>query len=274
MGWGDEILVTGEARRAQMRDPRYKVTGVSRKVRVLDRRERPRWHALWQGNPRMVMPHESGDFIHIKNAAFCRPYVDWELMKLDFAKVHPGHKFTTKAVRDIRLPWRFTKHKCERGELYLDIQSPQGYVVIEPHIKNDKSPNRQWGWENWQAVVDALSIDWVQINPPSSELLRGVRHLPAPTFLEACRLLGGAVAFVGPEGGLYHAAAALGVKAVAIFGGFVSPANQGYDDMINIFEPMGGESPCGQRIPCEHCDRAFARISVDQVVESVKEVLG
>ena len=94
---------------------------------------------------------------------------------------------------------------------------------------------------------------------------------PANTFLKACRRLNGARLYVGPEGGLYHAATALGIPAVAIFGGFVSPANQGYDHQTNLYEPDG--SPCGMRVKCDHCTRALALITPEAVIGHVRRAI-
>lgn len=268
MGWGDEILASGEARHAQKQDPQH------RRVQILDRNDRPRWHVLWERNPRIARPEERGDFIRIYHAAFHRPYIDWDRMRREFAEIHPGRKFRTKNIRDRRLPWRFTGAKCRRGELPGITRLPKGdYVVVEPHHKSIQV-NRDWGWAKWQAVVDALpEIDWVQINPRKTPILKGVRHIPAATFPEACTLLSGARAYVGLEGGLYHAASALGLKGVGLFGGYISPANQGYDDFVNLYEPMGGESPCGQRVACPHCQEAMRRISPERMIEGIRSIL-
>ena len=273
MGCGDEILVTGEARALQEADPER------RRVLVVDRHNRPRWHVLWEGNPRIAPPgsERNGErLLRLENAAWTRPYIDWHRMNVEFAAVHPGREFTTKKIRDPRLPWRFTNHKAKRGELYLERCEKRGYIVIEPLYKIGVSPNREWGFERYQAVVDALPrLDWVQLNPNGTRILRGARHLPADHFVKACWLLSGAALYVGPEGGLYHAAAALGVPAVAIFGGFVSPANQGYDDpdYVNLYEPMDGASPCGQRVPCPHCKEAMAKITPERVIDGIKRLL-
>ena len=269
MGQGDEILATGEARKLYRSDPRH------RPVAILDRNGKPRWHGLWQGNPCVATPGAvaaGADVQRITNGPGCRPYIDYARMAREFAAVHPSRPFRTK-IRDARLPYRFTKHRCARGELrFFERLPPGGYVVIEPHTKPSQV-NRDWGWARWQAVVSAVKADWIQINPQGVRILAGVRHRPAASFEAACRLLLGAALYVGPEGGLYHAAAALGVPAVAIFGGWVSPANQGYDDMINLYEPMEGESPCGQRVPCAHCRDALGRISPETVVAYVKQAL-
>jgi FkbM family methyltransferase len=51
----------------------------------------------------------------------------------------------------------------------------------------------------------------------------------------AAGVLSGASLLISPEGGLHHAAAALGVRAVVIFGGFISPATTGYALHTNLF---------------------------------------
>ena len=102
MGWGDEIMATGQARVMQESDPR--------KVAVADAAGRVRWHPAWQGNPRIATPREAGhgDVQRLTNGPGCRPYVDYGRMRRDFAQAFPGRPFTTK-VLDARLPWRFTE---------------------------------------------------------------------------------------------------------------------------------------------------------------------
>ncbi len=264
MGWGDEILVTGEARKLYERDRK------KRRIKVYGRGNVARWSPIWQNNPIILQPHENERHLRLVNGPGHRPYVDYDRMRAEYELICPGRPFTTKK-KDPRLPYRFTDHRCTRGELHFVKPGKPEYVVIEPHNKL-VNPNRDWGWQRWQDVVDALpDIPWVQINPTGMKILRGVRHIPAPSFMDACRRLAGAMLYVGPEGGLYHAAAALGVRSVAIFGGFVSPANQGYDDCINLYVQEG--SPCGQRVPCQHCHEALKQIKTETVVASVKQLM-
>lgn len=289
MGMGDEILVTGEARRLQ------EERGPERQVLVTDHAGNPRWHPLWACNPRICEPefirHVPGQkggrnlyrrphkpVIELSNSSGNRPYVDWQRMRQDFARACPGQAFTTKPQKLLKLlgperikevPWRFTRYPVRKGELFIERLAQHGHAIIEPFNK-PASPNRDWGWQRYQAVVDATpGIRWLQINRTGSRILRRVRHEPADTFIAACRTLSGAAFYLGPEGGLYHAAVALGVPAIAIFGGYI-PASQGYDDAVNFYEDMGGESPCGQRMSCEHCERAMDLITVERVVEAVK----
>ena len=143
-----------------------------------------------------------------------------------------------------------------------------GYVIVEPNCKAAASPNKQWGWDRWQALVDASpSIPWAQLGPPGTRLLDGVRHIETPDIRSAAAVLHYAAAYVGPEGGLHHLAAAMGPPAVVLFGGFISPAQTGYAWHRNLF--TGGE-PCGNMLPCAHCAGAMARITVPAVLEALR----
>lgn len=269
MGMGDEVLVTGEVRALQ---ERFQDT---RPVQIQDFRGRARWHVMWTNNPRIAKPGAPHGRV-LRNGARCRFYLDYARMRREWMKNFPAEPYDVR-VKHHLAPWRFTRHKCKPGELYFPRMAPRcgKYIVIEPHNKTQVAPNRQWGWRRYEAVVRAIDADWLQINPRHYPVLEGVRSEPCATFVEACYILSGASLYVGPEGGLYHAAAALGVPAVAIFGGYVSPQNQGYDDpnYTNIYEPMGGASPCGQRVPCSHCQEAFRLITPDRVIAAIEEQL-
>ena len=263
MGFGDEIMAAAEAQRMR---------GAGKRVEILDRNGKRRWHALWEGSD-IARPGEAGDFTSLVNGPGCRPYVDYVRMAFDFAKVHPARPFTTK-VRNVRLPWRYTDWRCVEGRLpSVPRRQPGGYVVVEPHVKGDAQHNKRWKWQRWQALLDARpDFDWVQVGPRGTRLLHGARHMMTANFESACTVLSGAAAAVLPEGGLHHAAAALGVPAVVIFGGMTSPENTGYECHTNLFD-QNGASPCGQRVPCGHCDRAMATIKPETVARHLEAVL-
>ncbi len=248
MGWGDEIMVTGEARRLRKRDPRP--------VAVRGKRAGVRWHPIWDGNPRLATPDDVAagrDVQWLDNGPGLRPYVD-------YPRCTPER-------------WAYTDWRCTPGEVFVPRLTRQDYVVIEPLIKAKASPNKRWGWERWQALVRLLpELDWVQLGPLGTRLLAGVRHVVTTDFVAACTALSGASAAVLPEGGLHHAAAALGVPAVTIFGGMTSPANTGYDGHINLFVD-DGRSPCGMRVECGHCAAAMASITPELVAEHLEELL-
>ena len=249
MGYGDELIVSGLARQAQRRD--------ARRVRVLDGRGRARWNAIWRGNPRFAAPGDSGPVQTLASAPGQRPYI----------------------VRETAERWVWREFVCPVGEIYLDAaervfgRAGRGRVVIEPALKPGASPNKQWGARRWVALTDALvrrGVEVVQLGPPGIPLVRGARLIETRDFRAACAVLAQARLAILPEGGLHHAAAALGTPAIVLFGGFVSPRQTGYAHQHNLF--TGGE-PCGMRRACAHCMQAMARIEVEQVLGEALQLL-
>jgi ADP-heptose:LPS heptosyltransferase len=93
--------------------------------------------------------------------------------------------------------------------------------------------------------------------------------LKAPDFRHALAVMERAALYIGPEGGLHHGAAAVGTKAVVLFGAWIPPQVTGYDSHINI---ATGKA-CGSLKACPHCAEAMASISVDQVFEAARSQL-
>jgi ADP-heptose:LPS heptosyltransferase len=154
----------------------------------------------------------------------------------------------------------------------------QEYIFIEPHIKGQYSArNKDWGFENYQRLVNETDVgDMIWMQPDYGlPKLEGVSHVGTRDFLHGCGYLAGAVAYVGPEGGLHHAAAALDIPGIVIFGGYISPQVSGYESHDNLFVydeayPLG----CGAQYDCDHCRESMSQILVEDVRELVEEVAG
>ena len=67
MGLGDELIVTGLARRMQRRN--------ALPIRVLDQRGRPRWSPVWENNPRFAALGYRGKVQTLVNAPGQRDYI-------------------------------------------------------------------------------------------------------------------------------------------------------------------------------------------------------
>lgn len=249
MGWGDEIMVTGMARRLQERNPLQ--------VRVVDKRGRPRWSAIWAGNPRLAPPDFAGPVQLLCNGPGRRPYVERE--------------------SDERWVWR--DWICPVGEIHFSARERAfaarhaGRVIIEPQLKPGASPNKDWGARRWAELAQRLLRDQLPVarfGGLGDALLPGVEVIPSGNFREACAVLAQARLALLPEGGLHHAAAALGTPSVVIFGGFISPRQTGYPHQVNLFT---GGKPCGMRRRCAHCLQAMQRISVDEVAAQARMLL-
>lgn len=245
-------MATSAARRAQMADPR--------KVRILDRKGNPRWNDMWEGNPRIAKPSEPGDFQEIVNGSGARPY-------MDYAKTTPA-----------RFVYR-EDFRAEPGEIYLTEAEKAlgrrvaGAVVLEPTIKARASPNKDWGHSNWHRLAKSLrDLELVQLGPPGTWIAaRNVRHVVTATPREAAGALSGARAAVLHEGFLHHAAAALGVRAVVIRGGFIGPRVTGYEGQIDFFD--GDGLGCGMRVACPHCRTAMDAITPEAVASALRSLL-
>lgn len=249
MGWGDEIIVTGMARRLQENNPL--------RVRVLDKRGRARWHAIWDGNPRLAPPDLNTEVQTLTNGPGRRPYI----------------------ARETERCWVWRDWICPVGEIYLSEcerafgANHAGRVILEPNVKPKASPNKDWGWARWAEVSRQLLKQGhavTQLGAAGSPRLPGVEFIPTDSFREACAVLAVSRLAILPEGGLHHAAAALGTAAIVIFGGYISPQQTGYAHQVSLFT---GGTPCGKRIRCPHCVEAMNRIRVAEVMEHALTLL-
>ena len=244
---------------------------VGGRVAILDKNRNPRWSEVWENNPDIATIDQwrrDQAMGHIVNGPGCRPYITaWQrgpdMLKCVFsfwrARDHRGRIFLSSA---------------EEGAGRAAVSKHGGFVVIEPNLARISNPNKQWPRERYQALVDELrDVEFVQLGPAGTELLHGVMHIETPTFRAACAVLSAAAAYVGPEGGLHHAAAALGVRAVVIFGGHTDPLTTGYPEHINL-RGKQNRPACGNWKPCAHCAEAMDSISVSDVSDALHSILG
>ena len=249
MGIGDEIMCTGHVREMFARD--------QRKVR-LDYGKRI-WSEIFENNHKIAGLDEVGDFqVYRARVNGLRPYA--------------SVKTTTQWT------WR-DDYKPPVGEIFFEryeirwAERLQPNIVIEPNTKKLASPNKDWGWERWQELVRLINqggLGATQLGPMGTKRISGAEFIETRTFRHAAAALARAKAAVLPEGGLHHAAAAVGVRSVVIYGGYISPQQTGYDMHVNLFT---GGAPCGWRTKCRHCVDAMAKIEPAEVFEKLKALL-
>jgi hypothetical protein len=132
-------------------------------------------------------------------------------------------------------------------------------------------PNKEWGPERFQAVVDVLrgSFEFVQLGSERDPRLEGAVDMRGGTTLrQAASVIASSVTFVGLVGFLMHLARAVERRSVIIYGGREAPWQSGYSGNINLT----GDVPCA---PCwylskcvlEH--RCMTEITVESVVEGI-----
>jgi ADP-heptose:LPS heptosyltransferase len=227
------------------------------RVQVHDINGRARWNELWEHNPIMARPGSQSNIQVLVNGPGARPYIAGKTSER----------------------WTWKQWDIRPGEVHLTEQEKRwarkypNRIIIEPNIKINASPNKDWGWLRWIAFAheaQKAGVKVTQIGPSH------VRRLPRAEFIQtagirqAAALMSMARAAVLTEGALHHLAAAFNIPAVVIFGGYISPDITGYEMHHNIF--TGGVA-CGSRMPCDHCARAMSEITVGNVLVQLMALL-
>lgn len=255
MGYGDDIIATGLARGSASRGKRA-AFGDGRKIIW-----GPWSEEIFKYNPHIARPGTER-----KN-------------DIEWIAHYKGNRLYNKSGGD-RWIWNY-EFKPVPGELFFSQdevefrnQQDAGFVLIEPNVPWQKScaPNKDWGHDKYQAVADSLIAQGERVVQFShgTKRLNGVETINTQkSFRHALAALSRAKYSVLPEGGLHHGAAALGIPAVVLFGGFIPPQVTGYDIHVNL---TGGEEACGSLKECQHCRRAMSKISVEEVLKATERL--
>lgn len=248
MGVGDNIMATGMAKGAAARGKRI-AFGSGKAIEWDHHSEQ-----VFKNNPNIApLGSEGADDLEWIN--FCR-----------------GHRIYNTQGKD-RWIWNY-KFKAIPGEFYFTPQELEqadkhgnGFVIIEPNVPRWKqvAPNKDWGRANYWRISKRLKrrgYDVRQFYYNGSWQSDHCQQIKTQTFRQAAAILRNAKLYIGPEGGMHHAAAALGIPAVVVFGGFIPPAVTGYDFHTNL---TGGAKACGSFTRCPHCIQAMERIGVHDV---------
>jgi hypothetical protein len=241
MGLGDWLMASGDAKEANER------TG--KKVKLGDGSRMFTDIQVFSNNPRMALKLDT-DVVWVNNYPGSRPYL----------------KGTNKG----KLLFN-DDYKPRVGEIYFsheeqkDIDKIDGnYIVVEPNVKRVYAHTVNKAWHGWEELLKH-DLPWLQLGDVSVD--RYTNWKETATFRDALKVLSKAKLFVGTDGGLHHAAAALGIPSVVIWTGFTSPRHLGYDTHRNIHD---GSEPCGTYDSvCQHCLLKSKAISVEQVLDAV-----
>jgi hypothetical protein len=241
MGLGDWLMASGDAKEANER------TG--KKVKIGDGSRMFTDIQVFSNNPRMAFKYDT-DVVWVNNYPNSRPYL----------------KGTNKG----KLLFN-DDYKPRVGEIYFsheeqkDIDKIDGdYIIVEPNVKKTFIHTVNKAWHGWEELLKH-DLPWIQLGDVTAD--KKTKWVETPTFRDALAILSKAKLFVGTDGGLHHAAAALGIPSVVIWTGFTSPRHLGYDTHRNIHD---GSEPCGTYDSvCQHCLLKSKAISVEQVLDAV-----
>lgn len=242
MGLGDFLMATAEVKAAHAaRGGHVLVVGANNRIQ---------WSEVFENNPKITRDPRSAS-CRVINGPGCRPYIlgrtptNWTWRRN--REQQPGEIFLTASEKAFAEPFR-------------------GKVLVEPNVKANGHANKAWPFDRWQTLVGEIGEPLVQCGGLSTRWLNGVQRVETVSFRLACAVLSVSRAFVGTEGALHHAAAALGVPAVVLFSEFISEDVTGYASQVSIRH--AGE-PCGSRTPCAGCAASMAAITVDEVRDAL-----
>jgi ADP-heptose:LPS heptosyltransferase len=257
VGFGDNLLGSGMARCAAERGRRVAL-GDGRRI-IWDGHS----NQIFKRNPNLAPPGSEG-----------AADLEW----IDFYK---GHRLYNSHAQG-RWIWNYEFRSMpgeilfsEEEEADADRLAKPGFILIEPIVPQMKSvaPNKQWPVARYNSVAGALRKSGHEVRQfqyPGSSLLPDVAGIKTKSFRAALAVLRNASLYIGPEGGLHHGAAAVGIPGVVLFGGFIPPQVTGYPTHTNL---TGGAEACGSLKRCRHCLKAMEAITVEEVVSAAEQHL-
>lgn len=159
---------------------------------------------------------------------------------------------------------------------YRDL--PQDFAIIKPTGRTDWTPNKEWGVENYQAVVNGLpQIPWIQVGENKDECLHNVLDLRGKTSVRELFYLIKRARFVLAVEGLYnHAASAFGTPSFVVFSGIHLPEIACYANTRAIVRvPQTACAPCMLPTPCPVPGKpCTGDIRPEAVIQRIQAFLG
>ena len=272
MGLGDDIMITGIAKKEKLKHP-------NKQIIIGNLEEKKAYHSIvYDNNPNItnINKIDKSTPIHFINYhPYNRPYIDYVNSRkdnwkwnMDFSPT-PGELFfsekekieSSKIVENAILFWNKNNSKKFKGIIFFENTSTK----LKSNQFAIKHLNKSWNEKKWLKLINLLKDEYllIQSNHGESKKLQGVFYANDKFgFRTACSILEKCDLYLGPEGGFSHAAAALKKRAVVYFGGWIHPKVTGYKFHENIYFNHS-ESPCGaMTYKCKHCKLASDSIDV------------
>lgn len=249
MGLGDQLIAAGRARKLHQE--------TKLPVLIVGRHAVRYWSDLWNGVPYIINRPAGRRYSTLIDGSGVRAYI----------AAKTAERWTWRPFGPTPAEIVFTPAELAFAEPY------RGMVMVEPNVKAIGHANKSWLWDRWQEVVRTVWPEtlFLQCIPHGQQqVLHGVSWVVTPTFRHACAVLSVCRAFVGTEGGLMHAAAAVGTPAVILWSEFISPDITGYAMHRNI---RHAGKACGMRSDCPGCRASMEAITVEEVVQNLQEIL-
>lgn len=159
---------------------------------------------------------------------------------LDVQDVRPDCMIDPELVASFRASWQ---------------SLPRPHIIVQRRASR-WTPNKNWPMEYWVELIKRLSLKGtvIEIGVKDSTpevVLENYVDLRGQQLKEFVAVIAAGDILVGPPSGPSHVAAAAGIPAVIIIGGYELPKNSAYSDSVGLHTPVAC-SPCWLREPCPY----------------------
>lgn len=298
MGFGDDIMATAYAKAAveQARSEGSPQEDEITKVVFGDpetfhdpktNRLNVHWSEVFATNPYILQQGEVAQGVMcMSDYPGHRLYIDY-----DKCRYEPDPKDTNKGTitqfyfrRDFSAPTGelyFNPKEKEQALAFRSSVGGKGFILLEPRVKGQFSgKNKAWSSANWIKLVEALEGCGLPLVQPVNPTMGGIAlrefgnvlTCVTKTFRQAAALVAASNLFVGTDGALHHAAAAVGTDAVVLWSGYSSPKHFGYKDHANLGH-FDFNNPTGELKPSQFCKENMEKITVEEVHAAITEKL-
>jgi ADP-heptose:LPS heptosyltransferase len=218
----------------------------------------------------------------------CPPRPDGQkdgVVVLGYEKSRPPHRHLARIIGDdLGLDVRDVRPSCVLDEARRDrfreawADLPRPWVVITRRASKF-TPNKDWPDGHWEILLDRLLERGATVIEVGTDRAgfreRSHAHyvdlIGRTTLAELVAATAAADLHVGPISGPVHIAAAFGVPAVVIYGGYEHPCATEYPGNVNFYSPVPC-APCWLKTPCPYDRKCLQQISPQMVLDGVDRV--
>ncbi|MCT7517023.1 glycosyltransferase family 9 protein [Aliarcobacter cryaerophilus] len=194
--------------------------------------------------------------------------------KISLIEAHTLHFKTQLDLKDAKPDIFFDEDELQiLKEKFKDL--PNSFAIIQPIGKTTYTPNKEWGFEKYQEVVNKTQekIRWVQVGLENDVLLSGVVDMRGrtKTLRELAYVVSKSNFILSNEGLLNHIVASVNIKSFVVFSGFSQIELAKYDTTIPIVKvPQVECAPCWV---LEKCPKDKKWCTEDILVEDVVKII-
>ena len=221
---------------------------------------------------------ESWSIPHVEEFNFRHDYMTLEeymretKARMHLAEVNSKHFRIPLRLNDVRTEIYLTREEIARWDDSFNL--PKRYALIHSEGKRTYTPNKDWGSDNFQSLVDKMpEVSWVQIGLESDKRLHGCIDYRGRTssVRELAYVISRSEFIVCLEGLYNHLASSVSTVSFVIFSGFHPLDIARYQTTVPITCEVDPPcAPCWLTESCPFPEKpCTSKISPDRVAEII-----